>query len=87
MPYDKPKVTIDLEEYQELLKLKDEISGDEFVTMAKIVIATVLNEKQNPAQISSSLRHLGINFFVHGYGNGYGMITPENVHIEKIAKA
>jgi hypothetical protein len=87
MPYDKPKVTIDLDEYQELLKLKEEVRGDEFVTMAKIVIATIFNEKQNPTQISSSLRQFGINFFVHGNGMGYGIITPENVHIEKIAKA
>jgi len=84
MAYDKPKVTIDLDEYNELLAEKNRIIGDEFVLLARTVIATLLNNQMNPRKAEEDLKSLGIGFFVNESMTSVGRILPENISIFKI---
>ena len=81
MAYDKPKVTIDLEEYNSLLDEKNRIVGDEYSVLAKTVIATLVNCNFNLVMASEELKRVGIMFFVN---NMTGRVTSEAVCIAKI---
>lgn len=84
MPFDKPKVTIDLEEYQELKKQEEAIVGDEYVTMAKEVIASFMRNNLNLEKANVELERKGIIFGMslnHSRG-AYG-IEAQDIYIVK----
>lgn len=85
MAYDKPKVTIDLEEYNELLSEKNRSSSDEFVLMAKKVIASFLNNRNDVKSTMADLQKQGIAFFVSAPTHSMvDKISHEHVGISKI---
>jgi len=83
--YDKPKVTIDLEEYNSLLSEKERVKGDELVQMTQTVIASFINNKGEAARTMDDLKRKGILFVVNQHAslmsNG---ILPEHITISKI---
>lgn len=84
MAHDKPKVTIDLEEYNELLREKESLKGDEYVTMAKTAMASFLNNRLDPARSKEDLKRQGIIFTVtQTYGGEY---TKDSFYLGKIKK-
>jgi len=83
--YDKPKVTIDLDEYNSLLDEKNRIVGDEYVNMAKIVIASLLNNRMDARRTSDELKAKGISFILNT-GLSDMPISPDNIIIMKIKK-
>lgn len=64
MAYDKPKVTIDLEEYTDLKKQSDAFTFDEYVLNARITIAALLNNQMNIGRTHDVLSREGIRFSV-----------------------
>lgn len=64
MAYDKPKVTIDLEEYNELLKQHDKpVVINE--TMYKIVIAELINSRGDISRAMHSIKSQGVYFIIN----------------------
>jgi hypothetical protein len=84
MAYDKPKVTIDLEEYNSLLDERNRIVGDEYIMLAKTVIATLINSQFHIPKSSEELKRHGIAFFVSNSFSTNSKVSPENVIIAKI---
>ncbi len=88
MGFDKPKVTIDLEEYQEL---KDKVNGmnrDEYVLAAKKVIAALLTYNLDVTKTNDKLYRQGIIFNVtsnSATSEVYG-IDPDQICISLIDK-
>jgi len=83
MNYDKPKVTIDLEEYNSLIEEKNRLSGDEYVLMAKTVLAVFMNSNFNVQKAQDELFRLNIVFAIINTGTTH-IISPENIVISKI---
>ena len=83
MAYDKPKVTIDLDEYSELIEKAKTVNADEFIQDAKIVIATFLNSKLNPGQTTEILKRNNIAFAITDTMGGE--LKPSNIIIKKIS--
>ena len=84
MTRDKPKVTIDLEEYNELIQLKSAQSSDEKVITAKIVIAAILNNRTDTRGTVEELKRLGIDFGVTQISSmSDGRITADNIYFNK----
>jgi hypothetical protein len=84
MPYDKPKITIDFEEYQELKNLETSIVGDEYVNMAKEVVAAFMRNNLNLERANLELEKKGIIFGMsvnHSRGT-YG-IEAKDIYIVK----
>jgi len=82
MAHDKPKVTIDLAEYQELQEKATDVSSDEFVQDAKLVIATFINCRLSPSQATEALRMHNIAFTItETMGRD---VEPSNIIIKRI---
>jgi hypothetical protein len=60
--YDKPKVFIDLEEYNELKQKISEYNADDQINMAKEVTLAVLQSRGNPEEVRRYLATRGIEF-------------------------
>lgn len=82
MAHDKPKVTIDLAEYQELQEKANAVSPDEFVQDAKLVIATFINCRLNQSQTAEALRRRNIAFSIMETMGGD--VEPSNIIIKRI---
>jgi hypothetical protein len=89
MAYDKPKVTIDIEEYNSLIDEKNKLSSDEYVTMAKTAMAAFMNHRGNINDIVYDLKKAGIAFYVHypDDSSGNDRLTAKNISISKITTA
>lgn len=84
MLYEKPKVTIDLDEYNELIKLKEAASSDETLLMAKQVVATIVNNRGDLPKSVEHLKYQKIKIVVINSGTSVDGIGAENIIIEKI---
>lgn len=84
MGYDKPKVTIDLEEYQDLLKIRDGFNSDEYVIAAKKVVASMLNGRGNVNEIHFVLKKENILFSVNADQRYGSAINFNDIVIELI---
>ncbi len=84
MAYDKPKVTIDLEEYNFLKEEKNRIVGDEYVNMAKIVLCALFNSNLNVEKAQKELKDVNILFAVTSDFTRTTGIHPDNILIAKI---
>lgn len=84
MQFDKPKVTIDLEEYQHL---KDRVNGmdnDVYVVAAKKVIAALLNHGGNMSAAGDALLSQGVVFSI-AYGSTSMQYKTIGVHHDSIS--
>lgn len=86
MQFDKPKVTIDFEEYQ---YLKDRIKGvdsDEMIIAAKEVISALLFKHPGVSYVGDHLMKKGIRFYVapSTHWQFGDVISANDIHIEKI---
>lgn len=87
MAYDKPKVTIDLEEYTDLKKRVDSFTSDEYVMNARITIAALLNNQMNIGRTHEVLSREGIRFSVTNPSMSTRReLIWEDVIIEKLDK-
>lgn len=87
MAYDKPKVTIDLEEYNNLNKRADSFTSDEYVMNARITIAALLNNQMNIGRTYETLSKEGIAFAVRNLSMSTRReLTWEDIFIGKIDK-
>lgn len=87
MAYDKPKVTIDLEEYTDLKKRADSFTSDEYVMNARITIAALLNNKLHVGRTYEVLCREGIKFVVRQISQStMRELTWEDIVMEKIDK-
>lgn len=82
MLFDKPKVFIDLEEYTALKEEAAGVTGNEFVVMAKKVMASFLNNRFNIEAANRELKKEGISLFYTGPANSFYL--PDNITIKKI---
>lgn len=83
MNFDKPKVTIDLEEYQ---YLKDRVVGmdsDAYVIAAKKVVAAVLNSKSNLSTVYEYLSREGIMFSIVNHASASAF--QHGIHYNQIS--
>lgn len=82
--YDKPKVTIDLDEYNELNRKIKALSDDSLLVMHKEVIAAILNSRNDRAAFALQLRQKNIYFQLVNTEMSRHVETS-NIVIEKIA--
>ena len=69
MEYDKPKVTIDLDEYQDLLNMKDQVKSSERVNPYKAAINTIFKILTSDPGLSIEFSHFhGITSFMKQKG-------------------
>jgi len=69
MNFDKPKVTIDLEEYQHLKDRVDGMNADEYVMAAKKVLAALISSRFDIKQARDNLKKENILFAVTNQGS------------------
>jgi hypothetical protein len=62
--YSKPKVTIDLDEYNNLIKAKNDFNADKYVTAAKKVVFSFMRHNGDWKRASDDLKREGIVFFI-----------------------
>jgi hypothetical protein len=79
MAYDKPKVTIDLEEYQDLIKKSKEDS----LVLAKTVVCLMLMAGSKE-EAMDRIKSRGIKIRQVNIGGPRTEILPEDIVIEKI---
>lgn len=82
MAYDKPKITIDLDEYNDLKKREQDFNSDEYVVAAKKVIAAFITARFNFNQTAELLKRDGIKFVVSG--QSAVILDENNIFIEKL---
>lgn len=67
MQFDKPKVTIDLDEYQHLKdqenKLKDSLASDRYYEVAKIILYAFMRFGNQMNDVKSYLDKHGVSFY------------------------
>lgn len=80
--YDKPKVTIDLDEYNDLKEKVNAVTGDEYVQDAKKVIAAFINSRMDIRRTTETLQRQGIQFTIVNQMSD-PEIRPENVVIKR----
>jgi len=85
MQFEKPKVTIDLEEYQHLKDRVNGIDADQYVVAAKKVIAALLTHNGNSRAISALLASQGVMFSVSVGNTSMHLSSPIGVHYESIS--
>ena len=84
MAYAKPIVTIELEEYSELLSLKEGLKGDDFMNMAKEVVVSLINNMMQPEKAINELRSNGIFLVLNNSQmRAGGLLTKEDITITK----
>lgn len=84
MAYDKPKVTIDLDQYNELIEIKQKANSEDNLLMAKQILISIIRAEFRPERFKDFLLEYNI-----------GIVTPqtlgysfdiENVAIKRIKK-
>lgn len=84
MEFDKPKVTIDLEEYNELIKKVNEYNSDELVINAKKVVLAFSLSGGDMARSIDYLKREKINLYINNGRNTGREVTYNDVVIEQI---
>lgn len=83
--YDKPKVTIDLQEYNDLQEMISKLQSSDVSkveNMYKTIIAELLNSRMDGAAAMDSLKKQGIEFFV-SKPMGHHRYTPNDIHAKQ----
>lgn len=81
--YDKPKITIDLDEYNDLLKLKETVSSDEQIIAAKKVVFSIIRNRGNVEETKRDMAREGI---VLAFMSNYSSNPSFNDVIIKVEK-
>ena len=81
MAYDKPKVTIDLQEYNELVKSKED-KKDDWEMMAKVIVLEAFKIAHNaPHQLITALKNRGISVIRRSDSSAADPWDPRNIEI------
>lgn len=80
MAHDKPKVTIDLEEYAELLEKTKTVNVDATILGLKTVIASMVNNRMDMQRIRTEIDKKGILFSIQQNYTGREVL-PEDILI------
>lgn len=84
MAYDKPKVQIDLDEYNDLKKQAESFSSNEYVVACKKIISNLIKTRFNLEAAVKMLEREGIVFYV--IPNVRGEASYEDVVIDLTKK-
>lgn len=73
MAYDKPKVTIDLDEYNELIE-KSKITVEDTVLMAKEIVLSFVETRGDINAAVNQINHKGIKISIPNLGTRTGSV-------------
>jgi hypothetical protein len=86
MEFEKPKVTIDLEEYQylkdQITQLTSERNEDGYYDAARIILFAFSSHNRSVGDIKTYLSQNGVEYFIATNGTRYPSYQDINIHFK-----